>query len=283
MTGATGFVGRHVLGPIVELGYDVHAVHHRASPIEVEGVTWHRVDLLEEDIPIEASHLLHLAWYAVPRKFWSAPENLRWVEASLRLLRRFAAGGGGRAVVAGTCAEYDWSAGHCVEGVTPLAPIGVYGTCKNALRELLEATPGLSSAWGRIFFLYGPFEPPEKLVASVIRALLAGEEVRLSAGAQRRDFLYVADAGAAFARLLDSAADGAVNIGSGQAVAVRDVAERIGRLIGRPELLRFGEPGNEPPLVVADVGRLREEVGLEPRFALDPGLAQTIEWWRERA
>ena len=54
------------------------------------------------------THLLHLAWYAEPGLFWRSPENLRWVEASLRLLRAFAEHGGQRAVMAGSCAEYAW-------------------------------------------------------------------------------------------------------------------------------------------------------------------------------
>ena len=53
--------------------------------------------------------LIHLAWYAEHGKYWTSPENVRWVEASLALLRGFAAAGGRRVVMAGTCAEYEWS------------------------------------------------------------------------------------------------------------------------------------------------------------------------------
>ncbi len=64
---------------------------------------------------VQPTHLLHFAWYTVPGRYWTAPDNLRWTEASLRLLRAFEAHGGRRVVMAGTCAEYDWRYGYCSE------------------------------------------------------------------------------------------------------------------------------------------------------------------------
>ena len=104
---------------------------------------------------VRPTHLLHLAWYAEHHAYWTAPQNLDWVGASLRLVRAFAEQGGTRAVLAGTCAEYDWTQGVCVEGATPIRPRGLYGVAKDAVRRVVEAFAagaGLSAAWGRIFF-----------------------------------------------------------------------------------------------------------------------------------
>ena len=92
LTGATGFVGRHCLQPLLERGYEVHALTSRPVPTtEQDGVHWHLLDLLAPRPlsleQIQPTHLLHLAWYAVPGKYWTSPENVRWVEASLALLR----------------------------------------------------------------------------------------------------------------------------------------------------------------------------------------------------
>jgi nucleoside-diphosphate-sugar epimerase len=98
-----------------------------------------------------------------------------------------------------------------------------------------------------------------------------------------RDFLHVADVGDAFAALLDSDVEGAVNIGSGEGVAVAEVVQRIAELAGRPDLVELGAleaPPDEPPLLVADVGRLHEEVGWRRFRSLDEGLRETVEWWR---
>ncbi len=104
-------------------------------------------------------------------------------------------------MLAGTCAEYEWGGpGPCVEGRTPLRPATLYGVAKDATRAVVEAAAGelgIAVAWGRIFFLYGPGEDERRLVASVARALARGERAATSAGTQRRDFMHVADVGAA--------------------------------------------------------------------------------------
>jgi nucleoside-diphosphate-sugar epimerase len=293
VTGATGFVGRNALEPLRARGYAVHGVHRAAPAPAVDGVTWHRADLTapgEADRvvgDVRPSHLLHLAWYAEPGRFWTAPDNLTWVAASVALIQAFAAGGGRRLVAAGTCAEYDWRHGFCSEGVTPVAPETLYGTAKHALQELLGAyagPAGVSAAWGRIFFLFGPREHPDRLVSSVIRSLLREEAALCTHGNQIRDFLHVEDVGDAFAALLDSDAEGPVNVGSGDPVALRDLVARIADKLGRRDLVRLGAraaPAGEPPMVVADVRRLRDAVGWTPRRGLDEGLDDTIAWWRE--
>ena len=131
--------------------------------------------------------------------------------------------------MAGSCAEYDWSrVAVCHERSSPLADEAgtatPYAACKIAMQRSLEEfgrAHGLSSAWGRIFFQYGPGEHRERLVASVIVNLLEGREARCTHGRQIRSFLHVEDAGAAFAALLASSVQGPVNVGSGERIADR--------------------------------------------------------------
>jgi nucleoside-diphosphate-sugar epimerase len=290
VTGASGFVGRHSLAFLIERGYEVHAVARGPVPA-VPGIEAHAVDL-RDDRAVDAlcatlrpSHLLHFAWYAVPGRFWSAPENLDWAAASLRLFHAFAAAGGRRIVAAGSCAEYDWSHARLAEAGTPLAPRTLYGTAKDAVRACLARAAGelgLEWAWGRLFFLYGPHEPPGRLVSDLIAGLLAGRRVAVSEGRQQRDFMHVEDAARAFAALLDSAFQGPINVAAGTAVAVREVVARIGDLIGRADLIDFGArptAADEPEQLVADVEALAREVGFVPRRELAGGLAHTMAWW----
>ncbi len=294
LTGASGFIGRHCLPALAARGYEIHAVSAKehAAIRTPDGVRWHQADLLDTAqvsvllAQIEPTHLLHSAWYATPGKYWTAPENFRWVEASLRLLQTFAACGGQRVVATGSCAEYDWRYGYCSEKVTPLYPTTTYGTCKHALQLMLGALckqMGLSAAWGRLFFLYGQHEYAERLVASVIRSILQGQPARCAHGQQIRDFLYVQDAADALVALLDSEATGAFNIASGLPVTLQQVVEEIGAQLKRPELIQLGAlpaPENEPRLLLADVARLRDEVGWMPQYDLARGLAETIGWWK---
>ncbi|PXW65432.1 NAD(P)-dependent oxidoreductase [Methylobacterium sp. B4] len=294
VTGGAGFVGRHAVAALTDHGFEVHAVGRTAPP----GVqAFHAADLLDEVQrraavrAAGASHLLHLAWVTTPGRYWQAPDNLDWTAASLDLVRTFREAGGSRAVVAGTCAEYDWADLPGVQGgrlpeSAPCRPATLYGSAKDGLRRILHAyaaTAGLSLAWGRLFYLYGPGETPGRLVGDAARALISGQRLATSEGRQRRDFLHVADAGAAFAALLASGVGGAVNIGSGEAVPVRAILESVGALTGRPDLIDFGARplgATEPACIEADIRRLTDEVGFRPAYGLEAGLVETVEGWR---
>ena len=296
VTGASGFIGRHVLAPLVERGYDVHGTRSTAGvPAEAPaGVTWHTADLLDRSAAtdlvarVRPTDLLHLAWYAVPGLFWTADVNADWVRATSALADAVIANGGERIVGAGTCAEYDWSSGTCDELSTPLQPRTRYGAAKvAACRYLLDRNSRLTrgSAWGRVFFMYGPDEHPARLVSSIIRLVLAGEPAPCTEGSQRRDFLDVRDVAAGFVQLLDSSVTGAVNISAGVAIAVGELAERAAAAAGRPELLRRGalpSRADEPHLIVGVPGRLTREAAWSPRIDLDRGLADAVRSWRER-
>jgi nucleoside-diphosphate-sugar epimerase len=294
VTGGSGFIGLPAVKALVERDFEVHGVA-RHRPDEPAGVTWHVADLLAGDAADEIvrrlrpTHILHLGWNAVPGEFWSTLENVSWLSASATLLRAFAEQGGERAVLAGTCAEYDWHHDKLGEYRTPLRPTTLYGACKRSLGQVSEAlgeTLQLSVAWGRIFFLYGPREHPKRLIPSAIRSAMTGQALEMTDGRQVRDFLHVDDVARAFVELLDSAVTGDVNIASGQGVQLRDVIEKIERILGVRGIVRLGgrsAPVWEPDVLVADVERLRAEVGFTPAYDLESGLADTIAWWRGRA
>jgi nucleoside-diphosphate-sugar epimerase len=292
LTGAGGFIGRHVLPALIKHGYEVHATFYPGEPIIVgdESIITYECDLLNSKDrnslieEIKPTHLLHLAWYTKPKIYWEAIENVRWVEASLDLAVAFSELGGERAVFAGTCAEYDWSYGYCSETVTPVRPSTLYGICKNSLHGVvsqLSKLRGFSYAWSRIFFTYGPHEKPERLVSAIITGLLKGEIVQCSSGIQMRDFLFVEDLAFALATLLESEVNGPVNIGSGQPVAIKTVVTMIAEKLGKIELVEFKNRPlleSQPLLLLANVNKLTSEVGWRPEHTLEEGIDLTINW-----
>jgi nucleoside-diphosphate-sugar epimerase len=176
-----------------------------------------------------------------------------------------------------------------VENASATKPATLYGTAKAAtwqgLHELAQAK-GLSTAWARVFFLYGPREPRGKLVADAVCALLDGGTVATTPGLQRRDFIHVGDAGRAIAMLAASDVQGPVNIASGDCVPVRDVLAEVERATGISGHVDYGArtlPASEPLELAADVTRLRGEVGFTPQHSLASGMADTVRWWREAA
>ena len=290
VTGASGFIGRSCLSLLTQAGYEVHAVSYtnRAHPLDGP-VRWHCSDLLN---PVEVSnlileikpkYLLHFAWFALPGQFWTSPENLEWVKATATIMRAFYNQGGQRLVVAGTCAEYDWAFGHCSESSTPCRPETLYGVSKFSTQILLEAwakQTGMSSAWGRIFFLYCPNEYSSRLVPYVTNSLLNGIQALCSHGEQVRDFMHVDDVAAAFVALLGSDVQGAVNIASGSPVRIKDIVHQIADQLNRRSLVRLGaitSNQSEPGVLTADISRLRNEVNFRPHYRLEDGLKQTVD------
>jgi nucleoside-diphosphate-sugar epimerase len=291
VTGASGFIGSHCCEQLSALGYEVHAVS--SKPRTDKSVQWHEVDLLDSQQivklinTLQPTHLLHLAWYTEPGKYWSSIKNFHWVKASLSLFEEFYKFGGKRIVVSGSCAEYNWEYEKYYEEITPLEPRTVYGTCKHSLQLMLSAystIKKLSFAWGRVFSIYGPYEHPDRLCASVIQALLRGHNIKCSNGALIRDYLHVSDVASAFVALLVSDIQGTVNIGSGFGIKLRDIVEKIEEKIGNDGLLEIFDGSrslNEAPIIVADITHL-DNIGWKPFYNIESGLDHTIDWFRKK-
>jgi nucleoside-diphosphate-sugar epimerase len=292
VTGATGFLGSHCLAPLVERGFDVLGLYRERAPLDVPGVHWVRCDvmdraairtLLEEHKP---KGLLHLAWFVEPGKLITDASNLSWTSASLDLIRAFREAGGERCTVSGSCYEYDWRFGYCVENITPCEPDTLYGAAKDSLRRTFLAycnVSGLSGSWGRAFFMYGPRENPARLVSSVVISLLTGSPAKSSHGLLVRDYLHIQDVANGMVTLFASQARGAYNIAAGTPATIREIVELLGKITGRSDLLQIGAlpaRANDAPLVLGDGRRTLNDTGWKPGFTLEAGLAATVDWWR---
>jgi nucleoside-diphosphate-sugar epimerase len=277
VTGGSGFVGRQIVAALSLLGADAVAP---------------RVDLLNADARLalvaqsRADTLVHAAWITRHGAFWDADENLDWVAATLALLRAFAAGGGKRFVLVGTCAEYDWSRPTRTPWRETRAtrPASLYGAAKLATwiaAAAFAARAGLSAAHARLFQPVGRHEAAGRLLPSLIAATQGGPEVRLGPADVTRDLIDVRDAGEAIARLALSGSEGPTNIGTGRSVSLGELVRRVaGPSSHRLRLgARAARPG-EPLWMVADPGRLRRATGFVPRYSLDETVADAFAHWR---
>jgi nucleoside-diphosphate-sugar epimerase len=293
VTGATGFIGSWVVQALAQRNHSVIATsrieHSRDVDSEVE---WRVADLLnqrdiEDLVKRERPEgLVHCAWDTAPGKYWNSSKNLNWAAASLQLLESFAANGGQRVVIAGTSAEYCWRGMEPLNETTSLLmPDSLYGVCKNSLRQIVErwaSETKLSWAWGRIFCPFGPGEKPERLIPRLLAQLSTGDTIPFDSGQLIRDFLSVEDLGDALAAVLDSNVEGCVNIGSGVELSIRDMVTQLA-VQSQSDRVKFGaipDPIGQPERIVADVQRLRYEVGWVPHKPLRVRLAETAECWR---
>jgi nucleoside-diphosphate-sugar epimerase len=273
VTGASGFLGGHILTRLVGENCTLHAVNRQGLGPARGRVVWHAADLRVADAALDLvrqvrpTHLLHNAWIAVPGRFWSDPENLDWLQAGLALLRGFGEVGGRRFVGVGTCAEYDWQQTCFIEDETPIRPATLYGKSKAAMwaaAQAYGACYGFSAAWGRIFLPYGPGDSAQRLIPMIFASLLAERPVALGDGTQERDFIYAPDVADLLVRLLVVVGDGAFNVGTGRGTEIGAVAGRIADRLGGRALLRFDAAraaSEQPRRIVADMSKVGERLG----------------------
>src|SRR5262249_20269606 len=144
---------------------------------------------------------------------------------------------------------------------------------------------GMSFAWGRIFFPYGPLENSNRLIPSTVLSLLRKEKARCKNAELERDFIYINDLADIFAELVDCDYSGPINIGSGKPVKLGRVVEMIAEMLGATELTEYASPaenGGDPPVFYADTSRLESSIKQLPKTGLEDGLKLTISWWRSQ-
>lgn len=273
VTGASGFVGRHTLNPLLEDGYEVFALS-RNSLEGFPGVSWIKGDLFNDEWrsqllkTIQPTHLLHCAWYTEHGKFWRAPENLDWLAVSIQLIREFQDCGGQRVVVAGTCAEYDWNLGNQPLRESDLTnPSTLYGESKLALWRVLAKfaqETGLSYGWGRIFWVFGAGEPEQKLISSLVKALNSDQVFVCNSGELIRDFICVEDVGKALVKILSCDVQGAINVASGQPLKIGDMVHYLAQEMQKPKLVEIHSGVASPASICADISILTNQVGYTP-------------------
>lgn len=287
VTGAGGFVGSHLVKQLVQEGSDVHALVRPSSSLErlrdlSDRISVHQCDLSHQDLvrvakTISPEVAFHLAWFAEPGRYLHAvAENLESLSGSLKLMEALLDSGCGRLVLAGTC----------LEGIES-RQASVYVTAKRALHSVAETLDdaAMSTVCAHIFYLFGPYEDPRRVIPQVIRSLLAGRAISVTEGEQRRDYLYAGDVAAGLLALCNSQLTGSIDICSGQGVTLRHVLELIGEETGRPDLIGFGHreyASDEIFHAVGDRAAL-DQLGWQPSRSLEEGLAQTVEWWRALA
>lgn len=285
LTGATGFIGSAFLRHAVEAGHELAAlvrperraalpVGPRIHPLEgtLADAPWREIADFAPDACV------HAAWVTTPGIYLESPENVQFLAWSQDFLRRAMNTGVSQIVALGTCLEYAMTGAPLAETATPLAPASAYARAKDELRRWLAAGAGGGRAvWARVFYPYGPGEHPARLATSVAQRVRRGETVTLATPASVKDYIFISDLAAALLAVVENRFHGPINLGTGEGVTVGAVAAEIAAQLGRPELIRAGEPTAPDPLahVVADAARLRA-LGWRPRVPLREGVARLL-------
>lgn len=266
VTGATGFVGRHVVNNLLARGEDVFAVVREGKEATFEHVL--RSDRLISTKSLFTEQeawwqetlsgidtVVHIAWYVETGKYLTSPENMDCLIGTLRMAKAAAAAGVRRFAGIGTCIEYDVSFGKLSTN-TPLKPTTPYAAAKAAayvaLSELLPAT-GTEFVWCRLFYLYGEGEDKRRFVPYLHKMMSEGRVADLTKGSQVRDYLDVREAAQQISDAALGTRIGPVNVCSALPITIRELAERIADEYGSRHLLNFGARSEnivDPPYIV---------------------------------
>lgn len=237
VTGATGFIGRHLVQALLDHGHSVTAVGRdgrkaRSMP------WWPEVDFINCDIHKtdditgvlgRPEVMVHLAWTGLPdyKSLHHFEQNL---PGDSKFLRSMVEGGVQRVLVTGTCLEYGMQSGALAENL-PTFPVTSYGLAKDSLRKFLQALQHeitFNLQWVRLFYTYGPFQNPDSLLCQLDRAIDNDEQVfHMSGGEQLRDYLPVEEVAERLVLLIEHPeCDGIVNCCKGSPVPVRRLVKQ---------------------------------------------------------
>lgn len=271
VTGATGFVGRHVVAQLLERGHEVIAVARNVG--KARNFAWFgRVRFIACDIhePMErpAEHLgqpdavMHLAWPGLPN-YDALYHYEKTLPADYQFLKSLVQSGLSHLLVTGTCFEYGMQSGALAETL-PTAPTNPYALAKDTLRKQLQSLQrqyAFTLQWARLFYMYGDGQNPSSLLAQLDRAIDNGEAAfNMSGGEQLRDYLPVDEVASRILTLLEHPrCNGVANICSGEPISVRRLAER--HLTRRASTVRlnlghYPYSSDEPMAFWGDASRL---------------------------
>jgi nucleoside-diphosphate-sugar epimerase len=249
VTGATGFVGRHVVSALIKRGHSVVAVSRGNISINqmqwIKSVAFIQCDIQQDFEKLLAPEILpeilvHLAWPGLPnyKDFFHISKNL---PSDLKFLEAAVNAGVKHLVVAGTCLEYGLVEGALTEEMDT-HPTTPYGFAKDALRkslQFLQNTTPFTLQWMRLFYMYGEGQNSNSLLSQLDRAIDENNSVfNMSQGDQLRDYLPVEHVAEQFCNILENAqCEGVINCCSGKGLSVFDLVKK--RAVDKGSSIKF--------------------------------------------
>ncbi|MBP7461368.1 MAG: NAD(P)-dependent oxidoreductase [Candidatus Delongbacteria bacterium] len=303
ITGASGFIGRHIVKLFLEEGWEILAIDY-GTPLDdfsdhpryrhLYGDWLNQGERVFHDLIwiMENNHYpyaLHLAWHTQHQDYWTSPLNRDWAGVTCRFIETFYHHGGRRWVGIGSCAEYDptapfpWSETH-----TRLKPESLYGESKLSVLRYLEELAvhqGIDYAWARVFFVYGPFDRGNRLIPYLMQSWSQNEIPRLNYPDLKRDYIFIEDLARQIFWITTHPVNGAVNTGTGKAVPLGEIGRILSQISNNVQKIEIGDTNSspqsalQPNVIESDIHKLIQS-GYSPDLTkLESGLEKTWQWF----
>jgi NAD dependent epimerase/dehydratase len=309
VTGASGFIGSHLVDLLVREGYSVRALTRYTSenrrgnlsqlaPEIVNSVEIVPADLRDAEAINQAAEgvdtIFHLgAIISIPYSYQHPEETIDVnIKGTVNVLQAMRQHGTRRGVIVSTSEVYGSAQYVPIDEKHPLQPQSPYAATKisaEALSISFQRTYNTPVVVVRPFNTFGPRQSARAVIPTIISQALTKEVVTLGAIHTMRDYTYAADTarGLMLAALADEALGQTINLGTGQSVTIGDVAQKIIDQIGRPVTIAANDSQRMRPSA-SEVTRLQSDnrlaaqiIGWQPQVSLDEGLSKTIDWMRE--
>jgi UDP-glucose 4-epimerase len=287
VTGASGFLGRHLVSRLRSAGAEVHTVGRQpsseAGPVECrwaadvadEREAREVVQTVKPDVVVHLGALTH----AAPDVELVLPTFHSTLVSTVNLLTALTEQGCRRIVLAGSIEEPVGGA-----EVRPASPYAAAKWAASAYGRMFHALYGAPVVIARLAVTYGPGQLTRKVIPSTILALLRGEAPRVSSGARAWDVVYVDDAIEALVRLVKGRGpDGAtVDVGSGRLTTLRSIVERVAAIVDPTINPVFGAVPDRPltATYAADAAATEAMLDWRATTSLETGLQTTVDWYR---
>jgi len=303
VTGGAGFLGSHLCERLLELGHDVLCIDNyytgRRSNV-AHLMDDSRFEVMRHDVTfplyVEVDEIYNLACPASPIHYQHDPvqttkTSVHGAINMLGLAKRLKA----KILQASTSEVYGDPTVHPQRedywgNVNPIGFRSCYDEGKRCAETLFfdyRRQNNLRIKVARIFNTYGPKMHPQdgRVVSNFIMQALEDKPITIfGEGSQTRSFCYVSDLIGGLIALMDTDDDvtGPVNLGNPREMTVAELAQNVIRLTGsRSKIVHAPLPHDDPVKRRPDISLARELLGWEPNVALDDGLSQTIDYFRQ--
>ena len=234
VSGASGFIGSHLIPKLIKNGYEVLALARNPSRVKnlhfLKDVEICQFDLENKSLDVNFDSyygLIHLAWCDLD-DYNSLNHVEKSASNSYRLITSAVTGGIKNILVTGTCLEYGLQSGP-LDVSKPAKPINSYALGKDTLRRNLEnlaKTQPFKLQWGRLFYMYGEGQSENALLAQLDRAIATKKVFNMSFGDQLRDYLHVEQVAQQIYEVFTYCNEGTYNVCSGNPISVKELVER---------------------------------------------------------